>query len=611
MVKKLKKTNFLFAITILAVLLMHIFFIFIVPFSDDESHYATVPFRLIMGDSLVKDEWHLTQFASLFSYLPVRIWTALKGTADGIYIFLRCVYLALHTSVSILIYNFFKKYGKWAIVASIMFYVQPPYNILAISYQSVFVISLLLLSLCLLSIYEKNAVHYYIFAGISFGCCCVCNPLFCFVYVIYLIVCVLWTKRQSIKDYVIMRKFSSNEKKDKKLTKKQKRELKQQRVEIFPDMENYNCFFSKKAVLWTACGILIVAVIAVAFFLSTGGTIKSIFNNMENLLTSTEYDIASDSIFSKSIKTLVYFSKANFGMPWILPVIFAVLLFDKKRKCNSHRFAYLSVSIVWSIVFIIAVLVVAEIYLCAISLPFYIFSIVCYLLTENKNKTLFYCMFIPCSFAAFVQYLAADTHWGAIGIVLSVCNVAGVFFAKDLWNEMCLDYQNNNETTTNENKNTIYNKVIAIGCCIQIVFFIVFHYYFQPFPNDAAKATVGPYSGMYMSEIQYDKYNKTINDLDYIKDISKKNEPVLVASYNNWMYVHLERPVAIYSTWYRGVLDYKQLSHYYEVNPEQKPRYIYIESSDPSTVHTQEFSQVFNFTRQNLSNGVLLIVEKN
>ena len=108
MKKLLKNTDFLFVIAILAILIVHIYFLFSIPFSDDESHYITVPFRLINGDSLVKNEWHLTQFASLFSYLPVRIFTAIKGSADGILIFTRCVYLAIHTSVAVVIYRFFR-----------------------------------------------------------------------------------------------------------------------------------------------------------------------------------------------------------------------------------------------------------------------------------------------------------------------------------------------------------------------------------------------------------------------------------------------------------------------------------------------------------------------
>ena len=356
MKKLLKNTNLLFVIMMSAVLLLHIYFLFCVPFSDDETHYATVPFRLKNGDSLVQHEWHLTQFASLFSYLPVRIWMAIKGSADGIFVFLRCVYLTIHTSVAVLIYRFFKQYGKWAILASMMFYVQITYRIQAISYQSMFAIFLLLLTLCLLSIYQNSSTRSYVFAGVCFGCCCVCNPLFCLVFVLYLLGCALWTKRQVIVENIIKNKTSRNQGRGKKLTKRQKREQKQQLTNAFPNMENYSCFFNKKAILWVTLGILIVAVIALAFFFSTGGTIDSIINNIENLLGSSEYDIASKSVFFKLQQTINYFSIANLGMPWILPLIFIVLLFDKNRTSNIHRFAYLTVLSLWTVMFIFGVM---------------------------------------------------------------------------------------------------------------------------------------------------------------------------------------------------------------------------------------------------------------
>ena len=124
MMKKAKNTDFLFVVTLSLGLLLHIFFLFIIPYFHDETHYATVPFRLINGDSLIQHEWHLTQFASLFSYLPVYIWTAIKGSADSIFIFLRCTYLLIHTTLAVAIYRFFRKYGKWAIMASMIFYIQ-------------------------------------------------------------------------------------------------------------------------------------------------------------------------------------------------------------------------------------------------------------------------------------------------------------------------------------------------------------------------------------------------------------------------------------------------------------------------------------------------------
>ena len=593
-----------------AVLLLHIYFLFCVPFSDDETHYATVPFRLINGDSLVQHEWHLTQFASLFSYLPVRIWMAIKGSADGIFVFLRCVYLTIHTSVAVLIYRFFKQYGKWAILASMMFYVQITYRIQAISYQSMFAIFLLLLTLCLLSIYQNSSTRSYVFAGVCFGCCCVCNPLFCIVFVLYLLGCALWTKRQVIVENIIKNKTSRNQGRGKKLTKRQKREQKQQLTNAFPNMENYSCFFNKKAILWVTLGILIVAVIALVFFFSTGGTIDSIMNNIENLLGSSEYDIASKSVFFKLQQTIYYFSMANLGMPWILPLIFIVLLFDKNRTSNIHRFAYLTVLSLWTVMFIFGVMRNIEIYLCAISLPFSVISTTCYLLTENKNKTLFYCMYLPCLIATFFHYLAADTLLGAIGVVLAISNVAGVFFARDLWREMRFVSKDNSATTVNKEGSPVFRSVIIVAFCLQILFYGVFYQYGQIYGKDTPKATTGPYSGLYMSEENYDRYNKTMSDLDYIKKYSSYSSPILVVSYSNWMYLHLDRPIATYTTWYRGTLDVDLLKTYYKENPKKTPKYVYYESSDPQNANINIVTELFEVSRENLSNGVLLTVEK-
>ena len=304
-----------FAARRLSSLVVHFIFVFLVPYSEDESFYVTIPFRILNGDSLVQHEWHLTQFSSLFLYLPVYIWTAIKGSIDGIFIFIRCIYLFIHTTLAVTIYCFFRKHGKWAVMASMMFFVQIPYRFQAISYQSMFAIFLLLLTLCLLSIYQNSSTRSYVFAGVCFGCCWVCNPLFCIVFVLYLLGCALWTKRQVIVENIIKNKTSRNQGKGKKLTKRQKREQKQQLTNSFPNMENYSCFFNKKAILWVTLGILIVAVIALVFFFSTGGTIDSIINNIENLLGSSEYDIASKSVFSKILQTFEYFSEANLGMP--------------------------------------------------------------------------------------------------------------------------------------------------------------------------------------------------------------------------------------------------------------------------------------------------------
>lgn len=607
MMKKLKKADFLFVTALLIGLLIHIYFVFSAPFFDDESFYATIPFRLAGGDSLIQHEWHLSQFSSLFSYLPVYIWTAVKGSADGIFIYLRCVYLVIHTAIAVVIYIFFRKHKNWAVITSIMFYAQASYRTLAISYQSMFVIFLLLLSFCLISIYKKPSLRLYIFAGVCFGCCCVCNPLFCFAFLIYLLVCALWPKREKVKDFIIGIKSSRATKKEKKTAKKQKE---QPSPETFSDAENYNCFFTKKAVLQFLYGILAAVVIAVIFFFATGGTIGSIFENIGNLLGSSEYDIASDSVFSKFAETLSCLQKASLGTAWVLPVLFIVLLFDKKRQNNTHRFAYLFVSVLWSMVFLISTIIIyKDMYINAVSLPFCLISTVCYFLTEKKNKTLFYCLYIPGLIGTFFQYLAANTHLAVIGVVLAVNNVAGVFFAMDLWKELRSASKDSEKITAKKIFAGLCYGTIIIGVCIQFLIYGMYYQVDRIYTKDNIKVATGPYAGVYMTEEDYNQYIKEINDMNVIRTYSKKGDPVYLASYNNWMYMYLDRPMATYTTWYGGSIDQEQLTRYYKENPDKIPRYIYVESSDPNKARTQIADKMFNYTKKELSNGVLLIVK--
>ena len=100
-----------------------------------------------------------------------------------------------------------------------------------------------------------------------------------------------------------------------------------------------------------------------------------------------------------------------------------------------------------------------------------------------------------------------------------------------------------------------------------------------------------------------------LSDLDYIKDCSGPNSPVLVVSYSNWMYLHLERPMATYSTWYKGTIDPVQLIRYYRENSGKKPKYIYYETSDFENPNIQLVNELFNCTSENLSNGIHFTVE--
>ena len=142
---------------------VHLLFVFLPHYLPDEPFYATIPYRLLCGDSLIQEEWHLSQLSSFFTYLPVRLWITVKGSADGLFLFLRLVYLLIHTAAAVVIYRLFRTYQYWAIVTALIYYLQTPYKIYAMSYNSMFAFffaAVFCLSLSYLQIRFQEAVFY-------------------------------------------------------------------------------------------------------------------------------------------------------------------------------------------------------------------------------------------------------------------------------------------------------------------------------------------------------------------------------------------------------------------------------------------------------------------
>lgn len=624
-----RKTNNLFLAAMLIGLLFHLLVLFVPHFLFDETFYATIPYRLVQGDSLVRDEWHLSQFSSLFSYLPVRFWVTIKGSADGLIVFLRCLYLALHTGAAVLVYRFFKEYKYWAIIAAMMFYLQAPYKIYAISYNSMFALFLLLFTLCLLSVYEKSeAKKYHVFAGVCYGACCVNNPLFCAVFALYLLLCILWLSGDRL--FSIMFAFQTRKAKRKSTSKKAARNLyqkaSQKTAALSLRFENYNCFFTKNAILFFSLGIGIAAAISILFFFGTGGTLKSLAQNMDNLFRSSEYGFASFSFKTKLGQIWTAIDSISFHMPFLLPLLFLILFFDKKRTKALHRLTYIMATVLLSILYIGGMKYsLSSSFLFSallLSLPLSLLSIICFILTEEKNTKLFFCMWCPCAVASFCNLIVSNSLFFSAGVMLAIGNIAGIVFVRDFWKEL----RSSSDTETIQPEKNVSNKkliaanraVICFGLILQFAFYGYVLQFGQLPSLNGTRATEGPFAGMWMSEQQYSEYETSIGDLNYIKAHSDENDPVLIVSFKNWVCLYLERSIATYTTWNQGNIQPDSLIAYYSVNPDKIPKYIYIVKKDVVEITGIDndniknnmgiLREMFNFTETPLSDGVLLTV---
>ena len=71
---------------------------------DDEAFYSTIPNRLSFGDIFFKDEWHLSQLSGFLTLPFVEMYHHLFNTNEGLLLYMRRCYLAVHTAVSAIIY---------------------------------------------------------------------------------------------------------------------------------------------------------------------------------------------------------------------------------------------------------------------------------------------------------------------------------------------------------------------------------------------------------------------------------------------------------------------------------------------------------------------------
>ena len=296
MVKKLQKSDFLFLLALFGGLLIYLLSIYTPDHFADETFYPSIPLRLINGDSFVLDEWHLTQFSTIFLYFPVRIWLAFTGSTDGILLFLRFFYLTIHTCTAIGLYAFFRKHNIWAIAAALLFYTQVPLRFLTANYHSLLALFLLLFTITLVILCKKRNLFLYLLSGFFFGCCCICNPFDAILYAVYIIACLFQQKKKE---------------------------------------GSYQYFFSPQAILKFSAGIAIAAILLIIVFFVTGGTLSGFIQNFPNLLTDTGHNIfvsPLEAFLEKIEITWWHFSQISFGLPFLLPLFYLVLWFDKKIR---------------------------------------------------------------------------------------------------------------------------------------------------------------------------------------------------------------------------------------------------------------------------------------
>ena len=156
---------------------------------NDEAFYLTTAHRLSLGDIFIQDEWHLSQLSGFLVLPIVSLYRLIMGSTEGILLTMRFLYVILHAAVSVFIYRKLKNYGYLSVFAAILYFIFTPYDIMALSYNTM-ALELLVLTGILISTENKEKKLPFILSGLTFAGAVLCCPYLAAVYLIY-VICVI------------------------------------------------------------------------------------------------------------------------------------------------------------------------------------------------------------------------------------------------------------------------------------------------------------------------------------------------------------------------------------------------------------------------------------
>ncbi len=184
---KFKREDIVFFICFVCILLIQLYKARLGIGSNDEHFYISLGYRFYQGDALFYDDWHIAQMIGFFITPIVYLFRLVHGSNDGIVVGFRHAYILFTLFIGLCIYlKFRKEYRYYAVIASSIYMLFTPFQIMALSYNTMSVGFLLLALLC----YKRHHLFRLFISGILYGCAVINTPYLAlgYVFVLFMVV---------------------------------------------------------------------------------------------------------------------------------------------------------------------------------------------------------------------------------------------------------------------------------------------------------------------------------------------------------------------------------------------------------------------------------------
>ncbi|MBE5955799.1 MAG: hypothetical protein E7253_05045 [Lachnospiraceae bacterium] len=532
----------------------------------DESFYLTVPYRLLQGDGLFVHEWHLSQMAGVLTMPFLWIFTSLNHGTDGIILAMRIFTTCVQCFIGIMLYLRMRKY-HWmgAVCASLCFVLYIPFGIMALSYNSMGIMLMVLSGILILSEGRKKR-FLYVGAGLCFAGAVLCCPYLVLVYILY-------------SCTVLIRTI---------LCKKKQEQVQDDSI------------WSMERWIFFTLGTVIAALLFTIFVLSRA-SLEKILLAFSQIMNDPEHPPVS--LTAKLISYLKWTYGATSRAPSINSVLLALLavcILDAKRK--NHKEIYFVITAICTIMLMFSHYQQID-YINAVMWPVNMLALFIVLLTEEKRiKDIFYCFWLPGILYSYCLHLTSNQTILAICSASSVAVVGTVMMLGMFVKELLIMHEQSKLF-----ERCIFFLLCAVFC-LQLWIQADLRYRSVFWENSMEEQTElmeeGIQKGLFVTPYRKEVYEKA---LDNLREIEKYNgNKVLYLSENTWYYLAKDYEMATYSAWLSGVNEHSlnRLQAYYELSPDKLPDIVYADLESEEMVRL--FVQMFEYEiRENEGRWIL------
>lgn len=507
----------------------------------DEMYFIGTSERIFRGEKILIDEWNPTQ--QLCSFLLHPIYCLLRialGSTEGIVMASRFLYLAFEAVLTIFLYLRLQRRGFASYGPVFLFLLFAPFGICAMSYNSI-EFGILTVLLAVLSAKMEHSVPEYILCGILMAVIVLANPFALLMYFLYGIICLAVTLRN---------RHSGRETEG---------------------------ALQLKSFLWMTLGAVIVLILFVLFVFQRG-TLSEMLANIPHIVGDSEHE--GGGIWHK-IQRYFYLCFKNYRYMFCgLGVIYVATWADRKRY--KHSLIYMALASLAVLPYLIYYgFIFDHITVNYQMLPLAFWCLEAYLVTEHKEKRIFYWWYLPCMFFTLIVQFATNTGIVTISVAYGLCSCVGLLFVAR-WIQELREREGAHFALADMWKNGKFLQTgLAALSCLVILFQFAGTFYLRmtyawgdsPMKELTQVMERGPLKGVYTSPKGADWYGKVLKELDML-ELTREDE-LMVVGVAPWIYLYVEAGCGNYSTW-QVHENSTQLYDYYALHPDKFPNVIYM-----------------------------------